>query len=81
MDWDEPLSDEDQQQWLEIAENIQEARCLQIPRQYFPTVGASEHPDRPHIFANASLTAYRAVAFATVHPLLWRSPESHPSNH
>ena len=63
MDWDELLSDEDQQQWLEIAENIQEARCLQIPRQYFPTVGASEQPDRLHIFADASLTAYGAVAF------------------
>jgi len=35
LDWDEPLSDEDQQQWLEIAENIQEARCLQISRQYY----------------------------------------------
>ena len=26
IDWDEPLSDEDQQQWLEIAKNIQEAK-------------------------------------------------------
>jgi len=35
LDWDEPLSDEDKQQWLEIAQNIQETRCLQIPRRYF----------------------------------------------
>jgi len=41
LDWDEPLSDEDQQQWLRIAENIEEARYLQILRQYFPTIGAS----------------------------------------
>jgi len=26
LDWDEPLSDEDQHQWLRIAENIEEAR-------------------------------------------------------
>ena len=63
IDWDEPLSDEDQQQWFEIAENIQEAKSLYIPRQYFPTVGASEQPDRLHIFADASLNAYGAVAF------------------
>ena len=63
IDWDEPLSDEDQQKWLEIAKNIQEARSLQIPRLYFPTIAASEQPDRLHIFADASLTAYGAVAF------------------
>ena len=63
IEWNEPLCDEDQQQWLEIAENIQEARSLQIPRQYFPTVGAPVQPDRLHILADASLTAYGAVAF------------------
>jgi len=63
IDWDEPLTDKDQQQWLEIAQNIQEARCLQIPRQYFSTNGTSTQPNRLHIFADASLTAYGAVAF------------------
>ena len=63
LDWDEPLSNEDQQQWLSIAENVQEARCLQISRQYFPTVGVSEQPDTLHTFADVSLTAYGAVAF------------------
>ena len=63
LDWDELLSDEDQQQWLRIAENIKEARGLQISRQYFPTVGASEQPDTLHVFADASLIAYGAVAF------------------
>ena len=63
MDWDEPLTDEDQKQWLNIAENIQEAKSVQIQRQYSPTVGASKQPDRLHVFADASLTAYGAVAF------------------
>ena len=63
IDWDEPLSDEDQQQWLTIAKNIQEARHVQIPRQYFPTVGTPKQHDRLHVFADASLTAYGAVAF------------------
>jgi len=63
LDWDEPLSDEDQQQWLRIAENIEEARHFQISRQYFPTIGTSEQPDTLHVFTDASLTAYGAVAF------------------
>jgi len=42
IDWNKPPSDEDQQQWLETAQNIQETRYLQIPRQYFPAVGTSE---------------------------------------
>ena len=63
IDWDEPLSDEDQQQWLTIAKNILEARHVQIPRQYFPTVGTPKQHDRLHIFAGASLTAYGAIAF------------------
>ena len=63
MDWNELLTDEDQKQWLNIADSIQEAKSVQIPRQYSPTVSASKQPDRLHVFADASLTAYRAVAF------------------
>ena len=63
LDWDEPLSDEDQTQWLNIATNIQDARSVQIPRQYFPTVNLSNQLDKLHVFADASLTAYGAVAF------------------
>lgn len=63
IDWDEPLSEEDQQQWLTIAENIQKARHVQIPRQYLPTVGIPKQDYRLHIFADASPTAYGAVAF------------------
>ena len=34
VDWDEPLSDEDQREWLNIAHDIQGAMRVTIPRQY-----------------------------------------------
>ena len=44
VEWDGPLSDEIQQQWLSIAQDIQEAVDLAIPRKYFPKHIASTQP-------------------------------------
>ena len=66
VEWDEPLTDNDQQEWLDIAHNIQEAMCVKIPRQYFSKSSATKQPNKLHIFADASPIAYGAVAFLCV---------------
>ena len=64
VDWDEPLSDEDQQEWLNIAHDIQEAMSVTIPRQYLSKVNTTtKQPRKLHIFADTSPIAYGAVAF------------------
>jgi len=63
VEWDEQLSDEIQQQWLCIAQDIQEAIDVAIPRQYFPKHTASIQPYQLHVFADASPLAYGTVAF------------------
>ena len=63
VEWDEPLSEEVQQQWLCIAQDMQEALSLTVPRQYFPNITAISKPLQLHVFADASPLAYGAVAF------------------
>jgi len=63
VEWDEPLTNADQQQWLHIAEDIQHAMTMAIPRQYFPKSTRSSQTYQLHVFADASPLAYGAVAF------------------
>ena len=63
VEWDEPQADDDQWKWLSIAEDIQDAKGVQIPRHYFQITNDAKQPDGLHVFADASLTAYGAVAF------------------
>ena len=60
MEWDKPLADYDQRKWLSIAEDIKE---VQIPRRYFEVINNAKQPDSLHVFADASLIAFAAVAF------------------
>ena len=62
VDWDEPLSDKDQREWLNIAHNIQEAMRVTIPRQYFSKDNTTtKQPRKLHIFADTSPIAYVAM--------------------
>ena len=81
VEWDEPLTEEDQQQWLHIAHDNQEAMDVTISRQYFPKSGTFDQPHQLHIFADVSPLAYEAVAFLIVmHPLSWQNLELHLLN-
>ena len=63
VEWNEPLTDGNQRKWLSTAEDIQEAKGVQIPRLYFEMISNAKQPDSLHLFADASLIAYGAVAF------------------
>ena len=64
--WHEPLTEDDQKEWLDIAHDIKEAMSVSIPRQYLPRGNAAKQPSKLHIFADASPIAYGAIAFMCV---------------
>ena len=65
VDWDEPLDQEIRDKWLNIATDIQEATEMAYPRLYFSRYTHPTINRQLHIFADASLCAYGAVAYLT----------------
>ena len=63
VDWDEPLDESLQTQWKKLTLEINEAIDFVIPRQYFPKSTSQFAAQEIHIFADASLKAYGAVAY------------------
>ena len=63
IDWDEPLNNAAEQEWLSIATDIQDAITTSIPRQYLAIDNPTRQAVQLHIFADASPKAYGAVAF------------------
>ena len=65
LDWDEPLDQDIRDKWLSIATDIQEAAHIVYPRLYYPQYTHRSTNKQLHIFADASLCAYGAVAYIT----------------
>ena len=63
LEWDELLPTELETKWNDIARDIQEASKLVLPRYFFPQMQSETQPIYLHVFADASLKAYAAVAY------------------
>ena len=63
VNWDEPLDETLQNRWRKITLEIQEAINFIVPRQYFPNATSQFNAQELHVFADASLKAYGAVAY------------------
>ena len=61
VDWDEPLEESLQQRWNKMIQEVKEAAGHVMPRRYFTSMHFS--PQELHIFADASMKAYGAVAY------------------
>ena len=63
LEWDEPLPTELEAKWNDMAQDIQEASKLILPRCFFSQVPSNAQPIYLHVFADASPKAYGAVAY------------------
>lgn len=64
INWDEPLSVNNTEEWSAIISDIQHLSKLTIERQFFKT-GFPSIDVKLHVFADASTRAYGAVAYLT----------------
>lgn len=63
LEWYEPPPAELEAKWDDIAQDIQEASKLVLPRCFFSQVQCEAQPIYLHVFADASAKAYGAVAY------------------
>ena len=61
MTWDDPLDSNFQSRWHQIASDLQEVVTIVLPRKHFTS--SSDKPIYLHVFADASMKAYGAVAY------------------
>ena len=64
INWDDPLDSNFQTRWQHIAVDLQEVATIELPRKYFTL-----SPNKPiylHVFADASMKAYGAVAYLQI---------------
>ena len=65
VEWDEPVDQETCDNWQHIAKDIQEVTTYTYPRHYFTQPFHLINTKQIHVFADASLCAYGAVAYFT----------------
>ena len=63
VSWDEPLYDDFNSKWCQIATDIEEAAKTVMPRRY--SVMSTDQCVYLHVFADASMKAYGAVEWRT----------------
>ena len=63
INWDEPLPTDLRTRWLDITSNIQQTSAFSIPRYYFDCNYSYGETKQIHIFVDASMKAYGAVAY------------------
>ena len=65
LEWDEPLSPERTSQWHEVAQNIEAAATITLPRCFFPSSEMQSTTPYLLVFADASPKTYGAVSYIT----------------
>ena len=63
LQWDELLPPDIQENWERIAKELTSTTGTQLPRQYFPSTNKWPDDAELHIFVDASMKAYGAVAY------------------
>ena len=63
--WDQPLSQELQRKWLTLSEDLKTATQTEVSRRYFPSTPTWSANNTLHVFVDASVKAYGAVAYVT----------------
>ena len=67
IDWDEPLNEQLQQEWLKLAVDLFAAQQTIIPCRNHLTPTVSQKTPQLHVFVDASKLAYGAVAYLQQH--------------
>ena len=65
FEWDEPLPDDIQKQWLDIAQDLADSTHIEVQRRYFPLLPSWPSDAVLHVFVDASIKAYGTVAYLT----------------
>ena len=68
FEWDEPLPDDIQKQWLDIAQDVADSTHIEVQRRYFPLLPSWPSDAVLHVFVDASIKAYGTVAYLTSGP-------------
>jgi len=66
FDWDDPLPEEMKSLWTHLFVDMEKLKCVKFPRCLYPTTTTG--PSQLHVFADASINAYGAVAYLLCPP-------------